>query len=141
VGIPSPTEIKYLDVDIPVQVRDEDDEEKAENYRVRLGRWFESDSLFHSAAAVWIKLLFEFAVVSLPLLIPILAIGILFEEIMLTIRPVGNSAIVIWIGLSLTVLGIVWCFSLAGINIDPEEVTQETEQINLDEATEDAREQ
>jgi len=119
-------------------VPDEDGGEKAENYRVRLGRWFESNSLLHSAVAVWIKLLFEFAVVSFPLLIPILVIGVLFEEIALTIRPVGNSAVVIWIGLSLTVLGIVWCFSLAGINVDPEEVNQETKQIDLDEATEDA---
>lgn len=117
---------------------DEDGGEKAENYRVRLGRWFESNSLLHSAVAVWIKLLFEFAVVSLPLLIPILIIGVLFEEITLAIRPVGSSAIVIWIGLSLTILGIVWCFSLAGISISPEEMNQETKQIDLDEATEEA---
>lgn len=77
-----------------------------------------SDSLIKSAAGVWLKLTYEFLVVTIPIGVAALSLGYFHPSIELTTQFTSNSASVIWGSISLTVTGIVWCFSLTTVSIE-----------------------
>ncbi|MFQ3320284.1 MAG: hypothetical protein ACI80F_002363 [Natronomonas sp.] len=111
-----------------------DESDKPRNMRDRVGMWYFSDSLSKKSIGVWVKFLFEYLVVAIPLFPVFFAVALVFDELLLVPRPVPNSIWIYWLSVSLSVLSIVWCFSLAGLEVEPSEL-EETEQASLEEAT------
>lgn len=92
----------------------------ATTWRQRILRWYESESLFWSAVGMWLKFAYEFVVVGVPISVIVVLLGLSFEELTLNVRPTSDSVAVIWVGVTLTVLGIVWCFTYVGEESSPE---------------------
>ena len=102
--------------------------------------WYGSDSLFWKAAGVWLKFIFEFVVAAIPVGVAVLILGFVFPQIHMSIAPSADSAGALWLGSSLSVTGIIWCFSFSTIPDDEEadsESMDEQETLEQYEETEE----
>ena len=79
-------------------------------------RLYMSQSLVRKSVGVWAKLSYEFATVCVPIGIFVVILGVLVPEITLELALFEISVLSVWATWSVTVTGIVWCFTFAAVS-------------------------
>lgn len=82
----------------------------------RIFELYASENMVKKSIGVWLKFSYEFLTVAIILFILVHLFALFHPDLIVSYRIMANSSLVISTSLSLTVTGIMWCFTFSAIH-------------------------